>query len=66
MLGRNNKCLKVGLPKSRTIQHKTAGIYCTVCKKEMTAVITTIWKHQATAHHQQQVKRLQVPSSGRI
>ena len=40
--------------------------YCTICKKEMTAVVTALRKHQSTSYHQTQARLLQVPSSGRI
>jgi hypothetical protein len=39
---------------------------CRVCKKEMTAVVTTLQKHASTAYHKEQINRLQIPSSSRI
>ena len=32
----------------------------------MTAVVTTLQKHNKTAYHQEQIKMLQVPASNRI
>ena len=40
--------------------------FCKICKKEMTAIVTALQKHQSTTYYQERAKILQIPSSHRI
>ena len=48
------------------VQRKPHKAFCRCCQREMTAVVTTLIKHESTSLHKEKVKALQIPSAHRI
>lgn len=48
------------------VKGKPTKAFCIACKREMTAVVTTLQKHTKTVYHIEQMKLLQIPASSRV